>query len=85
VADVTAAAPGNPCWRKSSASNFSGNCAEIAAWRKSSRSNGTNCAEVGQAEIPVIGVRDSKLEHSPVLAFPAAAWERFTAPIRETP
>ena len=36
-------------WRKSSHSFANGNCAEIAAWRKSSHSGGanSNCAEVG--------------------------------------
>ena len=33
-------------WRKSSHSFSNGNCAEVAAWRKSTASNGTNCAEV---------------------------------------
>ena len=34
-------------WRKSSHSFSNGNCAEVAAWRKSSASKESNCAEVG--------------------------------------
>jgi hypothetical protein len=54
-------------------------------WRKSSRSTSNgDCAEVGQDGTFVL-VRDTKDQGGPVLAFPAAAWARFTAPIRETP
>jgi hypothetical protein len=73
-----------PGWRKSSRSTSNGDCAEVT-WRKSSRSYSEgNCAEVGQ-DSTVVLVRDTKDRGGPVLAFPAAAWARFTAPIRETP
>ena len=35
-------------WRKSSYSFSNGNCAEVAAWRRSARCNGGACVEVGQ-------------------------------------
>jgi len=62
-------------WRKSSRSLLNGNCLE---WRTSSRSaeNG-NCVEVAGCR-----VRDSKDRAGPVLAFPRAAWQAFTAGIK---
>ena len=73
-----------PGWRKSSYSFSNGNCAEIAAWRKSAYSKEANCVEVGRAAA-VVGVRDSNLgDSSPVLVFPGVAWGRFTAAIRNT-
>ncbi len=68
-------------WRKSSFSFSNGNCAEVAAWRKSTRSAAGNCAEVGSGQ-QVVGVRDSKLKHSPVLVFPAASWRAFAERIK---
>ena len=69
-------------WRKSSHSFSNGNCAEVAAWRVSTRSmsNG-QCVQVGQGAA-VVGVRDTKLAQSPVLAFTGPAWERFTAAVK---
>ena len=54
----------------------------FAAWRKSSHSdaNGT-CTEVGQDGAGV-RVRDTQDRGGPVLAFPATAWERFTAAVK---
>lgn len=54
-------------------------------WRKSSHSsyNG-NCVEAGQGP-GVIGVRDSKLGQSPVLAFRSDAWRAFTAALKKAP
>jgi hypothetical protein len=72
----------DPAWRKSTASKES-NCVEAAGnWRKSSAStfNG-NCAEVGQDGADVL-VRDTLDRGGPVLTFPAAAWERFTAKMK---
>ena len=68
-------------WRKSSFSFSNGNCAEVAAWRKSSHSEAGNCAEVGQ-DGAVVGVRDTKDPGGPVLAFSAAAWVAFLAGLR---
>ena len=53
----------------------------LTGWRTSSRSGATECVEVGTGQ-SVIGVRDSKLEHSPVLVFGAEAWSAFTAAVR---
>jgi hypothetical protein len=57
----------DPHWRKSSFSFSNGNCLEVATPSR----DGTL-------------VRDSKLGGgSPLLAFSAAAWSRFTAGIKE--
>jgi hypothetical protein len=68
-------------WRKSSRSGYNGDCIEVGAWRKSSHSGTGNCVEVGDGQA-VVGVRDSKMEQSPVLAFPGAAWKAFTATLK---
>jgi len=68
-------------WRKSSRSKANGNCAEVAAWRVSSRCEGGACVEIGNGEAVVL-VRDSKLERSPVLVVDAKAWARFTAGLK---
>lgn len=67
----------------STASVGNGACAEVGAWRKSSRSGTGNCAEVGQ-DGAVVGVRDSQDPDGPVLAFDAAAWGAFLAMVRST-
>jgi hypothetical protein len=55
-----------------------------AAWRKSSRSNGSggNCVEVASNLPGVVAVRDSKDPHGPRLTFTPAAWQAFTARVR---
>jgi Domain of unknown function (DUF397) len=54
----------------------------IAGWRKPLRSvNNGACVEVGQGDA-VIGVRDSRLEFSPVLVFGAGTWVAFTARLK---
>ena len=71
-------------WRASTYCD-SGQCVEVGSWRKSSRSGYTgNCVEVGHGAA-VVGVRDSALPGSPVLEFPAQAWERFTAALKTAP
>jgi hypothetical protein len=68
-------------WRKSSHSGAS-DCAEVAAWRKSTASaNNGACAEVGQAGTVVL-VRDTEDRDGPWLAFPAAAWAAFLKGLR---
>lgn len=69
-----------PAWRKSSFC-ASGECVEVGGWRKPKRSfsNG-NCVEVGTG-LAAVGVRDTKLERSPVLRFSSEAWARFTASV----
>ena len=54
-----------------------------AVWRKSSRSgdNGGTCVEVATAG-PAVAVRDSNHPDGPHLAFPASAWQAFTAQLK---
>ena len=67
-------------WRKSSHSDGTGNCVEVAFadWRKSSYSSGTgNCVEVAAGDSDV-GVRDSKQDdRGPVLEFTRTEWAAF--------
>ncbi len=53
-----------------------------AAWRKSSRSNGTggNCVEAAAGR--TVAVRDSKNPNGPTLAVSPHAWRRFTRSLR---
>jgi hypothetical protein len=68
-------------WRKSSNSNDSANCVEVAAgWRKSSYSDANGeCVEVADTDRR-IAVRDTKQHgRGPVLEFPTHAWRDFLA------
>jgi Domain of unknown function (DUF397) len=61
---------------------MSSDATPATGWRKSSRCGaGGSCVEVavGQA---AVGMRDSKLENSPVLTFTAAAWRGFLSDVR---
>jgi hypothetical protein len=54
-----------------------------ALWRKSRRSNaGGNCVEVADNLPDVVGLRDSKDPHGPVLAFTPAAWTAFVVKVK---
>ncbi|GAA1976127.1 DUF397 domain-containing protein [Amycolatopsis minnesotensis] len=70
----------SPRWFKSSYSDDTANCVEVAFlpdWRKSSYSNSSaNCVEVAFVAAAV-GVRDSKAPTSPALVLPALAWQGF--------
>jgi hypothetical protein len=72
----------NADWRTNSYSGTNGDCVEIVTWRKSTRS-GTNgsCVEVGAATRVVL-IRDTKDRDAGALAFPANAWESFTASLK---
>jgi len=50
-------------------------------WQISSKSNGSNCVEVGMLTGAVL-VRDSKERPSSVLRFSSAEWKVFVARIR---
>jgi hypothetical protein len=69
-------------WRKSSYSDGTGNCVEVASasWRKSSYSSGTgNCVEVASAD-RFVAVRDTRQGgRGPMLKFTEDTWQRFLA------
>ncbi|EHR53257.1 protein of unknown function (DUF397) [Saccharomonospora marina XMU15] len=56
---------------------------DATAWQKSfaSEPNGGNCVEVNLSGGRV-GVRDTKLSHSPVLVFDAAEWQAFLVAVK---
>lgn len=68
-------------WRKSSYSAANGECVEVGAWRKSSRSESGNCVEVA-AEQAAVAIRDSKNPDGIILMVPAAAFAAFTLTLR---
>jgi hypothetical protein len=57
---------------------------EDAAWEKSfaSEPNGGNCVEVNLGRDGLVGVRDTKLAQSPVLAFDAGEWAAFLVAVK---
>lgn len=72
-------------WRKSSRSNSQGDCVEVAdaTWRKSSRSNSQGqCVDVSADFGGLVGVRDSKDPHGPVLAISPTGWIAFVDALR---
>jgi uncharacterized protein DUF397 len=68
-------------WRKSSHSFANGNCAEVAVWRTSSRSDSGSCVEAGDGDAAVV-VRDSMNRGGALLAFRPDAWRAFTAGLK---
>lgn len=61
-------------FRKSSYSNQSQNCVEVARYRKSSHSaNASDCVEVADLR-PGVAVRDSKFPDHGHLLFPGPEW-----------
>jgi len=50
----------------------------VSSWRTSSRSQNTNCVEVGEMETAV-AMRDSKDREGPVLIFARDRWIDFVA------
>ncbi len=70
-------------WRKASNSHtdLTGNCAEVAAWRKASTCQTGECVEVATFLIPVVVVRDSK-KKGPVLTFTSDQWGALIARVK---
>ncbi|TDC34748.1 DUF397 domain-containing protein [Micromonospora sp. KC213] len=48
-----------------------------APWRKSTRSQTSNCVEMAPLSAAAVGLRDSKDPSGPVLLFPRAGWLGF--------
>nr|MDT0661281.1 DUF397 domain-containing protein [Micromonospora sp. DSM 115978] len=55
-----------------------------AVWRKSTRSNGNSgdCVEFAGNLPGIVGVRDSKDQHGPVLVFTPDTWTAFASGVR---
>ena len=53
-----------------------------ATWRKSARSGDVGCVEIAALE-NVVGVRDSKDRHGPVLVFRFDEWNAFVDGVRD--
>ena len=74
-------------WRKSSRSaSNAGQCVEVGAWRKSSRStggsNGSNCVEAGTCPHQGIAVRDSKAPAVGTLSLTHTDWTALLATVK---
>ncbi|MEU0930291.1 DUF397 domain-containing protein [Streptomyces malaysiensis] len=56
----------------------------VAAWRKSSYSNGDggDCVEVADNLPGVVPVRDSKNPDGPAIPFPTKSWAAFIASLK---
>ncbi|MFD8286118.1 DUF397 domain-containing protein [Streptomyces solisilvae] len=56
----------------------------VAAWRKSSYSNGDggDCVEVADNLPGVVPVRDSKNPDGPAIPFPTQSWAAFIASLK---
>ncbi|SFP67797.1 protein of unknown function [Amycolatopsis arida] len=57
---------------------------DAATWQKSfaSEPNGGNCVEVNLGRRGMVGVRDTKLEDSPVFVFNSREWAAFVAAVK---
>ena len=57
-----------------------------AIWHTSTRSsgNGGDCVEVADNLPGVVGVRDSKDRHGPVLVFDRIVWKTFVESIKQS-
>lgn len=60
---------------------MSGSQLKSVTWRVSSKSNGTNCIEVGDSDTAIL-VRDTKNRGRGMLSFPSAAWANFIETIQ---
>jgi hypothetical protein len=71
-------------WHKSSYSDHTEGCVEIA-WRKSSYSTETEaCVEIAHADSsPMVGIRDSKNPTAGNLTLPAFALHHLTGTVRQ--
>ena len=67
-------------WRVSSYC-AGGECVEVGGWRVARTCESGACVEVGHGD-SVVAVRDKALAESPVLAFPAGAWDRFISSLK---
>ena len=55
---------------------------ESSAWKRSTFCSESSCVEVALSDGSAIGLRDSKLSHSPVLTFTAEEWTAFVRGVK---